>query len=214
MWLVMSNGARQPDGSYSGALYRLTGPAFNALPWGNVSLTQVGTMRIAFNNFSAATLSYSVNGVSVSKVIVRQRFSTAPTCAWSAFDRTLAQNYQDLWWNPREPGWGINIAHQGDILFATLFTYDASGRAMWLVMSNGTKTPDGGYSGTLYRTSGPVFNASPWTSVQLNPVGTMHLAFSDGAHGTLSYTVNGAQVSKPIERQVFASVKTQCDPAQ
>ena len=25
---------------------------------------------------------------------------------------------QDLWWNPAESGWGINLAHQDDTVFA------------------------------------------------------------------------------------------------
>ena len=31
-------------------------------------------------------------------------------------------DYSDLWWNPNESGWGLNIAHQGDILFTSWFT--------------------------------------------------------------------------------------------
>ena len=27
-------------------------------------------------------------------------------------------NYQSLWWNPQESGWGINLAHQGNTIFA------------------------------------------------------------------------------------------------
>ena len=45
-----------------------------------------------------------------------------------------AANYQGLWWNPpAESGWGINFAHQGDIIFATWFTYDAAGKPWWLI---------------------------------------------------------------------------------
>ena len=42
-------------------------------------------------------------------------------------------NYQGLWWNPDESGWGINFAHQGDIIFATWFTYDVAGKPWWLI---------------------------------------------------------------------------------
>ena len=37
-------------------------------------------------------------------------------------------NYGGLWYNApaeSEAGWGINFAHQGDVIFATWFTYDA-----------------------------------------------------------------------------------------
>ena len=41
-------------------------------------------------------------------------------------------NFQGTWWNApggSESGWGINFAHQGDMIFATWFTHDANGRA-------------------------------------------------------------------------------------
>ncbi|MHB8494372.1 MAG: hypothetical protein ACYDDG_07340, partial [Casimicrobiaceae bacterium] len=46
-----------------------------------------------------------------------------------------APNYQGLWWAApagSESGWGINFAHQGNIIFATWFTYDTTGKAWWL----------------------------------------------------------------------------------
>ena len=71
-----------------------------------------------------------------------------------------ALNVQGLWWRPSESGWGVNVTQQGDVLFATWFTYDASGRGMWLVMPNGTRTGDNAYTGTLYRTTGPAFGTN------------------------------------------------------
>lgn len=218
MWLVMSRGERGADGAYSGALYRTTGPAFNASPWGAVTLTQVGTMRIVFNsNSTGANLTYSVNGRSVSKVISRQEFKTLPTCGWSFFDRSFEGNFQDLWWNPAESGWGLNIAHQQSTLFGTLFTYLPNGQGQWLVMSNGAYQGSGRYSGPLYRTRGPAFDASPWGAVTLTEVGTMTVDFSTGNGGIngnsarLTYTIDGVSVAKPIERQVFAALKTKCE---
>ena len=37
----------------------------------------------------------------------------------------------DLWISPFESGWGINIFHQGDTLFASLFVYGQDGKARW-----------------------------------------------------------------------------------
>ena len=169
-------------------------------------------MQVTFPTPEAGTLAYTVNGVAVTKTIGRQRFSTNTTCSWSAFDRSYAGNFQDLWWNPAEPGWGINFAHQGDILFATLFTYGADGRSLWFVMSRGdrmagTRT----FEGTLHRASGPPFNASPWQPVTLATAGTMRVAFSGGNAATLTYTVSGVSVQKQITRQVFGAPATQCE---
>jgi hypothetical protein len=210
MWLVMSRGDLQADGSYSGPLYRTTGPAFNAVPFGATSNTAVGTMRVSFANSASGTLTYTFNGTSVSKSITRQVFSAPPSCTFTTGDRSSATNYQDLWWNSAEPGWGVNVTHQGDILFATLFTYDLSGQGKWFVMSNGAKTGAGAYGGTLYETSGPAFNASPWVPAQATAVGSMSFSFSSGNAGTLTYSVNGTSVTKPIQRESFSSPTTQC----
>ena len=210
VWLVMSNGARQPDGSYQGTLYRTTGPAFNASPWTAFNVQEVGTMRVAFSTTNDATLTYTFNGVSVTKSITRQAFRKPATCTWSAFDRSFARNYQDLWWNPAEPGWGVNLAHQEDTLFATLFTYAANGQPLWLVMSDGVRS-GATYSGTLYRTTGPAFNAVPWTPINLVVAGTMSFTFADGNAASLTYRVDGVSVTKQISRQVFALPKTQCE---
>ena len=69
--------------------------------------------------------------------------TTPPTCTFTAGSRASVTNYQDLWWNPAESGWGINLAHQGDILFATWFTYRAGGRGQWLVASDVRRQPTG-----------------------------------------------------------------------
>jgi hypothetical protein len=215
-WYSMSSGAKQPDGSYLGDLYRTTGHPFNAAPFAPLTaanFTKVGTMRFTFTDDSHGTLTYSVGNAQVTKSISRLSFATAPTCTWSAFDRSQSRNYQDLWWNHSESGWGVNITHQSNTLFATLFTYDAAGQPMWLVMSNGSMTTTGNYSGPLYRTTGPAFNAVPFTPIgpsNYAQVGTMSFAFTGGNAGTMTYTVNGVSVTKQIERLVFDVLKTQC----
>ena len=82
------------------------------------------------------------------------------TAAWTILHDMLAGasdiNVQGLWWaDPAgsESGWGINFAHQGDVIFATWFTYDPTGKAWWLSMT-ATKTAPNIYAGTLYQTTG------------------------------------------------------------
>ncbi len=218
LWLVMSAGLKQADGvTYAGTLYRTTGPAFNASPFTPITaanLTAVGTMSIAFPATGAATLNYTVNGAAVAKTIVKQVYGQrAADCVPTTASRAALANYQDLWWNPAESGWGVNITQQDQILFATLFTYDAGGRNLWLVMSNGQRQADGSYLGELYRTTGPAFNAVPFTPIgaaNVTAVGTMRFRFTDGGNGTLTYTYQGATVTKAITRQEFASPLPSC----
>jgi YVTN family beta-propeller protein len=123
-----------------------------------------------------------------------------------------AQNYQGLWWNApagSESGWGINFAHQGDVIFATWFTYDATGKAWWLSMT-ANKNPVGAYSGTIYQTNGPAFNAVPFDPSQVTrtPVGSGTLTFSSASSGTFAYTVNGIAQTKSIVPQAFGPLPT------
>lgn len=226
MWLVMTAGQRQADGSFSGTLYQTTGPAFKASPFlplggGVGSVTVVGTMRVAFADRNRATLTYSYNGVSVTKSITPQVFSSAiTTCSPTIASRTTRTNYTDLWWVPDESGWGVNFAHQGETLFGTLFTYapgtSASNPGMWLVMSAGQRQPDASYRGDLYRVNGPVFNAVPFAPVgagNATRVGTMQVRFHDGERATLQYDVGGAEVIKQIVPQVFGAERPSCRSA-
>ena len=139
--------------------------------------------------------------------------SSAPTAATTPTPSATATslNVQGLWWRPSESGWGVNVTQQGDIVFATWFTYDASGKGQWLVMPSGARTGDNAYSGTLYRTTGPAFGgAFNPQQVVSTPVGTASFTFSDANTGTFTATVNGATVSKPITRQIFAAAVPTC----
>lgn len=211
LWLVASELRRQANGAYTGALYRTSGPPYYAVPFTGVTLGQVGTMTFTFASESSGTLVYTYRGATVTKSIERQAFAArVPTCTSGSTSRASATNYQDLWWNPGEPGWGINFTHQSDILFATLFTYNNSRRDVWLVASELRRQPDGAFSGDLYVTSGPPFDASPWRAVAVENVGRMTVRFGSGERGTLTYTVLGTTVTKSIERQVFGTAPPTC----
>jgi hypothetical protein len=217
MWLVMSDGRLAGTNTYSGALYRTTGPAFSSAIFSpsQVVATPVGSATFTFSDANNGSFLYTVNGITQTKPIVRQTYaSPVPTCAADT-SGAGSTNFQDLWWRSpanSESGWGLNITHQGDILFATWFTYGADGRGMWLVMSDGRRTTGNTYSGALYRTRGPAFNASPWDPGQVivTEVGSATLSFSDANSGTFTYTVDGVSQSKPITRQVFANPVTVC----
>jgi hypothetical protein len=215
-WYSMSGGVKQPDGSYMGELVSTTGPAFATTPWNPnaVARTVVGSMRLSFTDETHGTLTYNVGTAQVTKSITPFNFSGLPTCGWSASNRSQNSNFQDLWWGgPAESGWGVNLAHQGGIIFATLFTYDAAGRPLWLSMSEGRGTTGAAFTGALYRSTGPAFNAVPFTPItaaNLTQVGNMSFSFTDGNTGTMTYTVNGVQVTKSIRRLEFGGIKPSC----
>jgi hypothetical protein len=212
MWLVGPDMGMTTDRTFTGKIYRTTGPAFNTTPWTSISAQEVGTMTIYFVSANLASVNYTFNGVSVTKSVSRQEFgSPVPECMSFSVNRTASTNYQDLWWNPAESGWGINLVHQGSIMFATLFTYSTGGRDTWVVGPDLRRQADGSFTGKIYSTRGPAFNASPWTAITPTEVGSMTLRFTNGEAGTLTYSVNGTTVTKSITRQVFDGTVPVCN---
>ena len=200
-WLVMPNGARQPNGSFAGDLYRTRGPIAQAVE----SAAIVGTMRFEVTAASQATLSYVADNVSVTRAVQRLTFSAMPrTCAWMVDSRKAsvaeAGNFTSLWWNPVEPGWGLALSQQADTIFGVLFGYDSANRASWTVMANGARKSVGTFGGALYR--------APRGSVQ--EIGDMSLAFYNSDEGVVSYRQDGIAVMKVIVRQEFARPSSRC----
>lgn len=211
MWLFASSLSLRSDGTYLGALYRATGASYDASVSGAVQIAQVGSMRLLFKGEDVATLDYSVGATTITKNIERQIFAVpVPHCVSTTQSRSSAGNFQDLWWNADESGWGLNITHQGNILFATLFTYDRTGQDLWLFGSEVLRQPDGTFAGPLYATRGPAFDASRWGAVTVSHVGNISLSFSNGEVGTLTYTYQGTTVRKNIRRQVFGPTVPMC----
>jgi CubicO group peptidase (beta-lactamase class C family) len=212
-WLTMTAN-KTSDGLYSGTLYQTTGPAFNAVPFNAAQVvgTPVGNGTLTFTTTSSGTFAYTVNGMSQTKAIVPQTFGPLPTCVWrTQADLTLATNYQDLWWATpagSESGWGVNLTHQGNTIFATWFTYDHDHTPMWLV-ATAPQTATGTYMGTLYRLTGPPFSSAPFPPMGSpggatgTSVGTATFTFSDGNTGTFAYTVNAETQTKNITRELF-----------
>lgn len=215
LWLVMPRGERFAPNAYSGILYRGRGPAFDAASFDASSVTRepVGLASFLFSDADHGVFAATVEGVTASKAITRHVHAHPPPACEFA-QTPSAGNFQDLWWLPSESGWGLNLVHQGDILFATLFTYGQDREGVWLVGSNLARVGERVYSGELYRTAGPAFSAQPFdpSRVSFIAVGTIKVSFDDAGHGTLTYSVNGVTQSKPISRYVYATPVTACFP--
>src|SRR6202163_3696497 len=218
-WLSMTANktGTNPD-IYTGQLFETRGPAFSAVPFppmgspGGATGTGVGTATLSFSDVNRASFNYIVNGTQQTKSLTRQVFGPVPTCVYGEQPNFgAATNFQDLWWaapGGSESGWGVNLTHQGDTIFATWFTYDHDRTPMWLVATV-PKIAPGTYMGTLYRLTGPPFNAIPFPSIGSpggatgTPVGTATFTFSDGNTGTFAYTVNAEAQTKNITRELF-----------
>ena len=133
---------------------------------------------------------------------------------WSSTAQVVAaqaaapRNFTGVWWKApaeSESGWGINFAHQGDIIFATWFTYGADGKPVWFLIL-AFKTAANVYAGDVSTDTGPRFDSVPFPpNVNVDTViGKATITFAeDGGSATFAYTVNGITQSKQIVRQAF-----------
>jgi len=121
---------------------------------------------------------------------------------------TYSTDFTDLWFNPAESGWGVNVIQQYNTMFATLFVYGANNAAQWFVAPDVEPSPAGSqtaFTGQLFLTTGPFFGATAFdpNGVGKLVVGTITFTFDSATTGTLTYTVNGATVTKHIQRQTW-----------
>ena len=137
----------------------------------------------------------------------------AALCTQALAMSSFSPDVSDLWWNPQESGWGVNMIQQHDVIFATFFVYGADGRARWYVSSEMTSNgaPEDTqmiWHGRLYETTGPVvtngeFNPS---AVTRRDVGEVIFVYSRPNSGILSWTVDGVVTSRTVRRQTWAAV--------
>jgi hypothetical protein len=126
------------------------------------------------------------------------------TVSTATFASSTTTDYSDIWYNANEPGWGLNIVHQADTLFATLFVYGQNSQPTWYVASGATQvgsTPS--FTGTLYSATGPYFGAGTFNGVTLTTTGTLTFTATGVNSANLSYSVNGVTVNKAITRNTF-----------
>ena len=76
-----------------------------------------------------------------------------------------ATDYSDIWWNPSENGWGVNLAQSDTFIFATFFVYGPNNQPIWYA-GNLSDDGHGNYTGGLYATTGTYLGTTPYDPTQ------------------------------------------------
>ncbi|MDP4030451.1 MAG: hypothetical protein Q8P42_15970 [Gallionella sp.] len=199
VWYVMSDCRIATAGSCSGDIYQVVGGKAPTQPWVALDFAQAlstaGSGTLTFSDPNNGKFDFTLNGVTGSKTIERQMFSSGTAAQ--------ALDYTDLWWNANESGWGVALTQDKGMIFATWYAYDAAGLPVWYVASS-CPLSGSGCTGEVYKVTGGEALTATWNGI--NPVatvGTVTFAFSDGGTGTMSYTIDGVSGSKAITRQSF-----------
>jgi uncharacterized protein (DUF1800 family) len=203
LWVVMPDGVFTNGGrTFSGALYITKGPSMGTPVFDPraIQVAQVGKARIDFDaDATAATVTYDVSGIAVTKRVARQPYGSAPA--------DNPDDLSDLWWNPDESGWGFALTQHGDTVFGVWYTYGEDGNPLWVVMPDGRFSQPGRFAGKLYTTDGGTAFGKPFdpASVKVQEVGAATVTIA-GNEGRFTGTVKGFAIDKRITRQLFGAI--------
>lgn len=132
----------------------------------------------------------------------------------AALPASAKVDWTDLWYDPAESGWGVNLVQSDTFMFATFFIYGQNGLPTWYTAQMRWDQPRLAFTGPLYTTTGTGFQF-PWQpgNFSATQVGTATFTPTQGGisvsyRGTLSYSFSatGLTVTKTIQRQTLTSI--------
>ena len=215
------------DCAFSGAtcagdLYTATGTPLSQITGGaNITAIKAGAGAITVTSSNRLSLDYTIGNVVQTKTNLEpQNFAATdqiPVCSLQtltgANPRAGLTNYTDHWWGgPNASGWGVQISHQGNQVFAGWYSYNQQGTATWLTAS-GTQDASNArrFTGTIYQVNpGIPFSTinGPVAQSSISGAGTFEFNFTDGEHGAFTYSLPASGIvnrSLTIERFAVTS---------
>ena len=116
-----------------------------------------------------------------------------------------ATDYSDIWFNPAEAGWGMNVVQSDAFLFLTFFIYGADSKPTWFT-GQVTLDASNNFNGTLFATTGTYY-ILPWAGFTGAAAGTASFQPLTPYTARLVYTVSGVgTVTKLIQRQTLTAI--------
>ena len=123
----------------------------------------------------------------------------------TASAQAAAVDYTDIWYNPSESGWGVNVVQSDTFMFLTFFIYGADSKPTWFT-GQVTQDSSNNFNGTLFSTMGTYY-ILPWAGFSGGPAGTVSFQPLGPYTARLIYTVTGVgTVTKTIQRQPLTSI--------
>ena len=123
----------------------------------------------------------------------------------TASAQAAATDYTDIWFNPAEAGWGVNVVQSDTFMFLTFFIYGADSKPTWFT-GQVTLDASNNFNGTLFATTGTYY-ILPWAGVTGAAAGTASFQPLTPYTARLVYTVNGVgTVTKLIQRQMLTAI--------
>ncbi|HZQ61792.1 MAG TPA: hypothetical protein VFC24_10610 [Casimicrobiaceae bacterium] len=137
--------------------------------------------------------------------LVRVLLLSSVLLAAPSLASTRSIEITDMWWTPGESGWGVNLILQNDTAYATFFLYGPTGDPVWytaVLVYQGSSGGHQTWSGPLYQTKGPWYGG-PYTAGSIRQAGTATFDLQATDQATLTYLIDGLQVTKAVHRQTW-----------
>ncbi len=97
-----------------------------------------------------------------------------------------------FWWDPNDPGWGLDLHMSGGSLVGIWATYDEQGHATWYLGIGALEGQTWVMPLSRYRWDGQ-------TAVPDGQAGELRIGFTDGYHAEMSWTLGSDQGAAAIE---------------
>ena len=145
---------------------------------------------------------------------ISTRESTSFTFTNTSPRGDITLGFQDMWWKPDEPGWGVAVHQKDSRLFSLLFAYDDKGAPTWRVMDDGYWSAGVGsdFRTLVGEARGSPFSAYDVSQFAVSTVGSVSLSFAGEQAGHIGGGINVpwlppgfGGMSKPLDRWDFSN---------
>jgi len=141
-------------------------------------------------------------------VVANANGSSAPLPVHVYVSNTSASEaYQGAWWaGQAENGWGLSFVQHGETLAIGWYYFNAFGQPVWALVPGCTWYVNFKVcSGPVVASSGAWFGAYSAAQFYQSQMGTASFEFYDANNGTMTWLIDGFQVTKAISRMQFQS---------
>ena len=122
--------------------------------------------------------------------------------------RAQAVDFTDIWYNPAENGWGVNVVQSDTFIFATFFVYGSTNQPTWFTALLSLNNAGDQFVGSVYASTGSWFGAVPYNAALFTPiqVGTATFQPTSSQTARLTYNIGTTTVTKTIQRQTLTQI--------
>ncbi|MBI1829997.1 MAG: VCBS repeat-containing protein [Planctomycetes bacterium] len=203
LWAAMPAGRWTSPTTVAGTISTTRGSPFTAtFNAADAQYTNEGVATFSFADSDHVTMQATLRGFAQNKALTRFVTNAGDT------NVTDGSNYNGMWQVDGQSDWAVAINHRYQTVAATLLLHDGNGNPTWyrvapcIIASNANTCTA---SVTAPQATGSPLNGT-LAGVTSPNVGTATFTFTTDYSATLAFTINGANITKTLSRNVFGNL--------